>query len=83
MPAYLGGASFMAYRMLQEAIAAGHVENAILQVDFPDFLTNPSGQEDRPPFSEGERRLLVTRSWRGQIPDRTDEVWRDQSRDNA
>ena len=69
---------FMAWRMLQEAVAAGPVKNVIVAVDFPDFLTQPvPGGPPLPAISDDERRLLVARSG-GKNAARQLQVWRDR-----
>jgi hypothetical protein len=72
-----GRSLFIASRMLQEAIAAGPVKNAILQVDFPDFLTGPTAMNAPIRPRDSERRLLATRSG-APNPDRSFEIWRDR-----
>ena len=71
-----GRSLFVALRMLQEAIAAAPVKRAILQVDFPDFLTAPTAN-GTVRLADEEGRLLVTRSGTAN-PGRNINVWRDR-----
>jgi hypothetical protein len=72
-----GGDLFMVSRIFQEAIASGQVNIAILEADFPDFLTKPSSTHRSIPLTTGERRLLVKRD--GMLnPDREMQIWRDR-----
>lgn len=57
-----GRGLFIEWRMLQEAVAAGPLEHAVLGLDIIDFISVGDGAQGPAPVDADEKRLLVDRA---------------------